>query len=224
MKTKLLGIVTSVALLSVSGIGSAHAATITFDVTGAIAGTIITTGSTLTVDNSAGVIVGGDIGNGFGDFPWLPNGQQQDNTSLPYPRYLPNGQEQVTTSPPAQRLGALISGERYDVFMWGGIGVTPVNPTYEMILSFTPYTTDPFVGFTGGTLTAYGQVWFCDLHIVTDCTTNNAFFQQASFQEITFTSPLPAATPLPAALPFFVTGIGALGLLGWRRKRKNVAA
>ena len=27
-------------------------------------------------------------------------------------------------------------------------------------------------------------------------------------------------TPLPGALPLFVTGLGALGLLGWRRKRK----
>ena len=32
------------------------------------------------------------------------------------------------------------------------------------------------------------------------------------------------ATPLPAALPLFATGLGALGLFGWRRKRKNVAA
>jgi hypothetical protein len=30
-------------------------------------------------------------------------------------------------------------------------------------------------------------------------------------------------TPLPAALPLFATGIGALGLLGWRRKRKAQA-
>jgi hypothetical protein len=31
--------------------------------------------------------------------------------------------------------------------------------------------------------------------------------------------------PLPAALPLFATGLGALGLLGWRRKRKaSVAA
>jgi hypothetical protein len=28
------------------------------------------------------------------------------------------------------------------------------------------------------------------------------------------------ATPIPAALPLFATGIGGLGLLGWRRKRK----
>jgi hypothetical protein len=34
----------------------------------------------------------------------------------------------------------------------------------------------------------------------------------------------PAATPLPAALPLFATGLGALSLLGWRRKRKNTAA
>ena len=32
-----------------------------------------------------------------------------------------------------------------------------------------------------------------------------------------------SATPLPAALPLFATGIGALGLLGWRRKRKRAA-
>jgi len=31
-------------------------------------------------------------------------------------------------------------------------------------------------------------------------------------------------TPLPATLPLFATGLGALGLFGWRRKRKNAAA
>jgi hypothetical protein len=30
-------------------------------------------------------------------------------------------------------------------------------------------------------------------------------------------------TPLPAALPLFATGLGALGLLGWRRKKKAAA-
>jgi hypothetical protein len=34
---------------------------------------------------------------------------------------------------------------------------------------------------------------------------------------------LPATTPLPAALPLFATGLGGLGLLGWRRKRKAQA-
>jgi hypothetical protein len=31
-------------------------------------------------------------------------------------------------------------------------------------------------------------------------------------------------TPLPGALPLFATGLGALGLLGWRRKRKALAS
>jgi hypothetical protein len=31
-------------------------------------------------------------------------------------------------------------------------------------------------------------------------------------------------TPIPATLPLFATGLGAFGLLGWRRKRKNAAA
>jgi hypothetical protein len=35
--------------------------------------------------------------------------------------------------------------------------------------------------------------------------------------------PLPAETPLPAALPLFATGLGALGLIGWRRKKKTAA-
>ena len=30
-------------------------------------------------------------------------------------------------------------------------------------------------------------------------------------------------TPLPAALPLFASGLGALGLLGWRKKRKAAA-
>jgi hypothetical protein len=30
----------------------------------------------------------------------------------------------------------------------------------------------------------------------------------------------PAATPLPAALPLFAGGLGAIGLFGWRRKKK----
>jgi hypothetical protein len=30
-------------------------------------------------------------------------------------------------------------------------------------------------------------------------------------------------TPLPAALPLFATGLGVMGLLSWRRKRKNAS-
>lgn len=36
-------------------------------------------------------------------------------------------------------------------------------------------------------------------------------------------APAPPSTPLPAALPLCATGLGALGLLSWRRKRKTQA-
>jgi hypothetical protein len=45
-----------------------------------------------------------------------------------------------------------------------------------------------------------------------------------AYQLSTFPAPSPSATPLPAALPLFAAGLGAMGLLGWRRKRKQVAA
>jgi len=31
---------------------------------------------------------------------------------------------------------------------------------------------------------------------------------------------IPPTTPLPASLPLFATGLGALGLIGWRRRQK----
>jgi hypothetical protein len=41
---------------------------------------------------------------------------------------------------------------------------------------------------------------------------------------LTNTSTLVSTTPLPAALPLFASvGLGALGLIGWRRKRKQIA-
>ena len=42
--------------------------------------------------------------------------------------------------------------------------------------------------------------------------------------DVSVTGAAPSAVPLPAALPLFASGLGALGLLGWRRKRKNAAA
>ena len=39
----------------------------------------------------------------------------------------------------------------------------------------------------------------------------------------TWTTPV-TPTPLPAALPLFAGGLGVMGLLGWRKKRKTVPA
>jgi hypothetical protein len=39
-----------------------------------------------------------------------------------------------------------------------------------------------------------------------------------------FGDPAVVVTPLPATLPLFATGLGVMGLLGWRRKSKKAAA
>jgi hypothetical protein len=67
---------------------------------------------------------------------------------------------------------------------------------------------------TGGSV-SFGQETYLTDH-------GNLTF--TSISSLTFEAILPAAeTPLPAALPLFATGLGALGLLGWRRKRKAAA-
>ena len=57
---------------------------------------------------------------------------------------------------------------------------------------------------------------------LTDNTNNNASL--GSVQATVIAGEGAAATPLPAALPLFASGLGGLGLLGWRRKRKKSAA
>ena len=78
--------------------------------------------------------------------------------------------------------------------------------------------TDSLFGiFTDFTLRAVsvGNGFRFDL-CTSDCISNNV--QTLSF---TLTPVSDGATPLPAALPLFAVGLGALGLLGWRRKRKQ---
>jgi hypothetical protein len=50
------------------------------------------------------------------------------------------------------------------------------------------------------------------------------YFFTATSNNVLVESLTMSATPVPAALPLFATGLGALGLFGWRRKRNNAAA
>jgi hypothetical protein len=44
------------------------------------------------------------------------------------------------------------------------------------------------------------------------------------FGNFQVTSPIPSATPLPAAFPLFAAGLGVLGLLGLRKKRRSAVS
>jgi hypothetical protein len=74
-----------------------------------------------------------------------------------------------------------------------------------------------------------GQNYFCDATSGVVCYQGASVapeaFNSPSFQNVALTGNqiIGSATPLPAALPLFATGLGGLGLLGWRRKRKAQA-
>lgn len=88
-----------------------------------------------------------------------------------------------------------------------GLGLTNVAALngYDLSTSIGPVTGDlnPTLG-SGVFSTADGDLQF---------TTSDSLSFTASVN----------ATPLPAALPLFASGLGGLGLLGWRRKRKSAA-
>jgi len=130
-----------------------------------------------------------------------------------------------------------------------GITLNSLNISLDSALSFTyspnPYTAGGFP-FPGGALIVGGNsagaccitlpstdpdFYLQILSFTTTPTYNqlgyltadgNFFYGTISDGSVTVT-PV-AATPLPAAFPLFGTGLGAMGLLGWRRKRKNAAA
>jgi hypothetical protein len=93
--------------------------------------------------------------------------------------------------------GILISGGFADTFSTSNLAISEFN-VLELQLTIGEPTVADF-----GTLSVGGN--FCG-----SCDSA--------------TGPLTTTpTPLPAALPLFATGLGGLGLLGWRRKRKTLS-
>jgi hypothetical protein len=70
-------------------------------------------------------------------------------------------------------------------------------------------------------MNASNDIWFACSDVL--CTTNTSFGASSPPSIDNTTISLVSSTPLPAALPLLATGLGGLGLLGWRRKRKAQA-
>jgi hypothetical protein len=105
--------------------------------------------------------------------------------------------------------------------LWEVAAQNPSSTSDEIGVAFLASS---LVGFNGSTFTASDfsliNAYFGSLPCGgIQCDVNMALAQ------VTFGATLTpvAQTPLPAALPLFATGLGALGLFAWRRKRKAQA-
>jgi hypothetical protein len=67
-----------------------------------------------------------------------------------------------------------------------------------------------------------GSVMYLATNFYYDISRSSTYDPGAKFAWTRITAA--AATPLPTALPLFASGLGVMGLLGWRRKRKKAAA
>jgi hypothetical protein len=77
-----------------------------------------------------------------------------------------------------------------------------------------------FGGFSTVTLPTFTDLGTSDFFRIVNGGTGNTAGQITG---LSLVDP-PGPVPLPAALPLFATGLGVMGLFGWRRKRKGVGA
>jgi hypothetical protein len=94
-----------------------------------------------------------------------------------------------------------------------------LNHQTSILFTFTRVVLDSLTGFTGGNITT----WFVQNYPCSNANGCNNGLPQGEGGTILAVSTDLGSTPLPAALPLFASGLGALGLLGSRRKRKNAA-
>jgi hypothetical protein len=117
---------------------------------------------------------------------------------------------------------ATVGGQNYDISVeWLANGTNlPGQQLYEVLWDGT------VIGQIDGDTASstYTDLTYTVLGVGNDTIAVEGYSQDAgNFTGDISVMAAPSATPLPAALPLFASGLGAVGLLGWRRKKKAAA-
>ena len=110
-----------------------------------------------------------------------------------------------------------------------GTSIAFATAAGEILLAVPTFSGDQTFSFLG-ILLAPGEGLITSVRIVTGTTalgpSESLGVDLVVMDDFLYAEPqaVPNETPLPAALPLFATGLGALGLIGWWRKRKAQAA
>jgi hypothetical protein len=206
MKTKLLGLIACAALF---GMSQAEASTV-YDVSFSFSENNVTVNGTITT-NATGTlgpsnITAWSLTVNFSSPP-IPVTLTPANSTL-----MLTGSDLTATS---SALSFNFAGTDSGVLEFassGGVGEFDALPNGNVIYEAGGYSCDGF----GGPQDFCAQEWAApeDGTVATAEETGTVVIGTAAV----------STTPLPAALPLFATGLGVMGLFGWRRKRQTAAA
>ena len=123
-------------------------------------------------------------------------------------------------------IGGFITGLEDNPGLQPAVNVTVTNSIIGGLGDYVPTASaNEFIVFGGAITFAHFDSNLGSFHLVLlldpVVPINNGFlFDNSGQHGLATPISFEVATPLPAALPLFATGLGVLGLLGWRRKRK----
>jgi hypothetical protein len=230
MKTKLLGVIATVSLLSEISLAFAATLDVTYtgkitdgyDTTGLLgsAGSLVGDVATISFafDLSQGIYSSSASSSSFMSFgPATGRGPVQTEFSLNNGGATgfsnsPNGVavDQATAGTTNQSISLVLPqyNETYSIIAAAFDRSIPAS----ILQDFTLMNVDLSVAFSfTGAANPYCDA--CNFNVYGDLARGDISVQY-----------VPSPAPLPAAFPLFATGLGVMGLLGWRRKRKATAA